>query len=424
MAAKTVYVHLGLPKTGTTYIQSALWESRDRLASAGCLVPGDKRVSTWLAACDFMGRRPQGADAPAVAGSWSGFVEAIGRWDGDRVILSQELLGNATRRQAQRMAKSLRPCDVHVVLTVRDLGRTLPSLWQQEIRKGRTWTWGEFVAAVRDPESGPATAGVAFWLRFDVQRVLQTWDGVIPPSNIHVVIVPPPGAPADALLGRFAEATGVDRLALTCQQPGGANAAVGMAEAEVLRRLNVGLAGKLNERQYARAVVQPIVPVLQERTSSSRGRLPVEHRSWVAEQSEALVDFLQRQPYHVVGDLTDLAPRSDADSGPDPDGLDEAQLAEPMMQALVAVCATYGKFWWQARRREDMSSADASTRFASRARVLGYQARRSVLERADSNALFGRLARAYLRRSASGASAGFRNKGTNAAASGRTSRED
>jgi len=161
VAAKAVYVHVGLPKTGTTYIQSALWESRERLASAGCLVPGEKRVSSWLAASDLLGRRPRGAEGPQVEGSWSRLVDSVHSWGGDRVIFSQELLVNLARRQAQRMVKSLQPAEVHVVVTVRDLARTLPSVWQQEIRKGRTWTWEEFLSAVRDPDRGPATAGVA-----------------------------------------------------------------------------------------------------------------------------------------------------------------------------------------------------------------------------------------------------------------------
>lgn len=397
MTAKPVYVHVGLPKTGTTYLQSALWESRARLASAGCLVPGEKPISSWFAASDLLGRRPRGADAPVVAGSWNGFVETIQRWDGDRAIFSQELLGSATKRQVQQLVKSLRPDDVHVVVTVRDLARMLPSVWQQEIRKGRTWTWTEFVHAVRDPDRGPATAGVAFWLRFDVSRTLRMWDGVVPPGNIHVVIVPPHGTPPDVLLGRFAEAIGVDPSALTCEQPD-ANTAVGVAEAEVLRRLNAALAGGLNERQYARAVVQAVVPALQARTSSIRTQLPVEHQSWVAEQSAELVAFLRPHRYHVVGDLEDLLPPDEPDSGRNPDDLEEAELVTPLTDALVAVCTSYGKFWWQVRKRAEAGPADLTTRVGSRVRALSYRARLGVLERADGNRVFGRIARAYLKR--------------------------
>ena len=55
-------------------------------------------------------------------------------------------------------------------VTVRDLARVLPSLWQQEIRKGRTWMWPEFLSSVRDPQSGSVTAAAAFCL-----IVCSTW---------------------------------------------------------------------------------------------------------------------------------------------------------------------------------------------------------------------------------------------------------
>jgi hypothetical protein len=88
-------------------------------------------------------------------GAWDEVIAAVHAWDGDRVIMSHELLGVASARQAQRVVKALRPLDVTIVVTVRDLASTLPSVWQQEIRKGRTWTWADFLAAVRDPDSGP-----------------------------------------------------------------------------------------------------------------------------------------------------------------------------------------------------------------------------------------------------------------------------
>lgn len=396
MSARTVYLHVGLPKTGTTYVQSALWQSRDRLAAAGCLIPGEKRVSGWLAASDLLGRRPRGAEAPAVEGAWNKMVEAIGRWGGDRVIFSEELLVSATRRHAQRMIRSLGSADLHVVVTVRDLARTLPSVWQQEIRKGRTWTWAEFVAAVRNPDDGPVTAGVAYWLRFDVERILSMWEGVIPPGNIHVVIVPPPASEPGVLLGRFAEAIGIDPSLLASQQPD-VNTSLGVVEAEALRRLNVGLED-LNERQYARVVVQSVVPALQARTSLTRSRMPVEHQDWVAEKSDELVAFLKQRPYHVVGDLAELAPQAETGPVDNPDDLDEAELVEPIMEALIVVCRTYGQFWWRARRREGTGSTDSATLLTSRARAIGYQAKIAVLERADNNKVFGRIARAYLRR--------------------------
>lgn len=397
MAAKRVYVHVGLPKTGTTYIQSALWESRDRLASAGCLIPGTARESMWRAASDALGRRPRGVDEPRVEGAWDAVVAAVHAWDGDRAIISHELLGVASARQAQRVVRALHPCDVRIVITVRDLASTLPSVWQQEIRKGRTWPWGEFLAAVRNPDSGPVTAGVAFWLRFDVERIVGIWGGVVPPDHVQVVVVPPPEAPADTLLGRFAAATGVDAGVLASTEPN-VNTAIGVAETEALRRLNVALEGTLNEREYTRVVGRSVVAALRARGSSTRALLPLEHQAWLDVTSGKVAAFLRDHPGQVVGDLADLTRRGEPDGSIDPDLLADAELLAPTQDALVAVTSAHAQHWTRTRRRKETDPVGLSTRLTGSARALSYRARITVLERADDSKVFGRMARAYLKR--------------------------
>ena len=41
--ARRVYLHIGLPKTGTTYLQTLMWNNREVLAGQGVLLPGDSR---------------------------------------------------------------------------------------------------------------------------------------------------------------------------------------------------------------------------------------------------------------------------------------------------------------------------------------------------------------------------------------------
>ena len=41
--ARRVFVHIGLPKTATSYLQTILWTSRDRLRADGLLLPGTER---------------------------------------------------------------------------------------------------------------------------------------------------------------------------------------------------------------------------------------------------------------------------------------------------------------------------------------------------------------------------------------------
>jgi hypothetical protein len=53
--AGSVYLHIGEPKTGTTYIQKTLWTNRRRLARNGLFYPASKDTDHWAAAQDLRG---------------------------------------------------------------------------------------------------------------------------------------------------------------------------------------------------------------------------------------------------------------------------------------------------------------------------------------------------------------------------------
>ena len=391
-----VYLHIGLPKTGTSHLQQVLWRSRTRLASSGVLVPGRSRNAQTLAVWDLMGRRTRGAAQPGVAGSWEALVAEVSDWSGSHVVVSQEFLTNAAPRQARRAVRDLAPARVHVVVTARDLGQVMGSVWQQGLAKGYDWSWVEFVAAVRDPGQGPATAGVAFWLHQDLVRVLDVWEKAVPRDRAHLVIVPPPGASRELLQQRFAAATRLDPGALVSGLPG-ANVSVGVPEAEVLRRLNAGLGGRLNERQYVSTVQKVVKPALRTRRSSPRIRLPADELGWVTQRATALVAELRARGYTVHGDLDDLVPAAAAADGPRPDDVDDAELADAAIAALVAVAEEYARLWWRTSRVETTSSASGTGRLASQARALSFRARVGVLRLADRSRWVNRAVQLFVR---------------------------
>jgi len=380
-----VYLHIGLPKTGTTYLQGVLWDSRERLASHGVLVPGKRRMDQSFAVWDLLGRRPRDADQPGVAGSWATLVDRARSWGGSQVLVSEELLAMASPRQAARAVKAFAPAPVHVVVTVRDLARVVVAAWQQEMVKGRTWSLDEYVAAVRDPSEGKATAGVAFWLRQDTVRLLEVWAKVVASERVHLVTVPQPGAPAELLLDRFVAATGLPPgVVYTDQEP--ANESVGVAETEVLRRLNQRLDGTLNERQYVRVVKRGVHPALQARRSS-KIEFPAEHRSWVIDASAAMVTSLRGSGYAVAGDLDDLLPVLGDDTAARQGEASDSEVADAALDALASVVQAYATSWWQGKRRERAASAPGVRQLASSQRALAYRARLAVLGLADRNRL-------------------------------------
>jgi hypothetical protein len=295
-----------------------------------------------------------------------------------------------------------------VVLTARDLARVLPSTWQENIQNGLTWTWPEFLASIQDPKQGSVNAAAAFWMRFDLEKVLSTWAAELTPERVHVVILPPAGAPSATLLERFAAAVGVDASVLEEAAPQvQSNAALGHTEVEALRRLNLKLGAELNERQYARAVVQAVIPALEARPASERVAIPPQDRPWLEKTSAELVSYLRAGAFEVIGDVDDLVPSSapsatesavESAETSSRSTVDESALTEPLLDALAAVCTTYAHRWWKNRPQEKEASGDSSVRLGSAARAASYKAKAQVLDKAEHNRALKWVTLAYLRR--------------------------
>jgi len=391
MPKSQLYLHIGLSKSGTTYLQRTLWASRDALDKSGVLYPGANAHSQRMAAWDLLGRRLRGVDQPSLPGAWQRLVESVTSWTGDKALVSDEFLVHARPRHLRRIQKDLPGQQLHVVVTVRDLGRTILSMWQQELASGNAWSLSEYVAAVRDPAAGPAKPAVRFWLRFDLERILATWQRIVPADRIHVVIVPPSGAPADLLATRFTQATGLDLRALTLPEAP-INASMGAVEAEMLRRLNTSLAGQVNEKDYNYLVERLIRPSL---TPSTGVRLPEEDISWITARASEQADMLRNGPYHVIGDPAELVPADSSPGDHEPDPVDEVAVAASSIAALHAVMVDYAKFR-KKQARKLAANASLATKATSSVRAMTFGTRFAILNSADRSWAAAKVAQLYL----------------------------
>lgn len=309
-ASNRVYLHVGTPKTGTTSIQELLWQQRDVAASAGLLYPGYIQAAHFHAAVDLQRERYRDWIEPLVDGAWDRLVEHVRSWPGTSVI-SCELLASATPQQAARALSSLSFAEVHVVCTARDLGRQIPSVWQENVKTGQTTSYPDFLTALRTGD--PFETSQLFWDYQDIPQVLRTWTDPLPAERVHVVTMPRGGAAPDVLWQRFASVVGIDPGSLAVPPPN--NTSLGMAEAELLRRLNLSLGGRLEWPSYAEVVKEQLATrILAERPDATKIVLPAVDHSWVLQRAQRLIGDIRDAGYHVVGDLDELLPAEPVES--------------------------------------------------------------------------------------------------------------
>jgi hypothetical protein len=393
-----VFLHIGLPKTGTTSIQAALDSRADALAEAGVLMAGGRHRAQQLATYDLLGQRIAGDDSDVVPGAFRQLMAEINAYDGDRVVLSEEDLGLAGRRQVARVVDALTDHRVFVVVGARDFGRTLVSAWQQSVMMGGTCGWQGFVDAVRDPDGAGVATGTGFWLRHDLLRVLDVWSTRVPPERIRIVTVPPGGSPGGLLIDRFAAAAGL---------PAGIwgdlrtrNQSLGAAEVEVIRRLNESLGGALNKKQYRHVIEVGIRTGLGSRGSRPL-TLPAEDLDWARRRGQVLVEEIVRRGHPVHGDLQDLIPVATPGSAPRRDEVTEAELLTAAEAALLSLALSHGTLYRRYRREffeRQGRPPTASELLASSTRASLFRLKRSALVGADHVPLLAWAARTSLRR--------------------------
>lgn len=328
-----VLLHVGTPKTGTTYLQDVLWRNRRTLRRSGVLYPGQRPQSQFLAVMDLQGAKADAVGAPDLAGSWQRLLDQIRGWPGTAVI-SHELLAPMDAARIDRVHQDLGFAEVHVVCTVRDLGRQLPAVWQEDLKNRHSMRFAEFLDAASPEPAQRHWLGELFWRMQDVPEVLRRWTRALPPERVHVVTVPPPGTPADQLWERFATLLGVDPAAVDAA-PDAPNSSLGPAEAHLLRRINLALdpAG-LPWPVYERTVRRHLVDALARRPGGvSRISVPATDLRWICERSERIAKELSEAGYRIVGDLDDLTP-APGRSENHPDDVTDSELLEA---ALVAV---------------------------------------------------------------------------------------
>jgi hypothetical protein len=354
-------LHVGTMKSGTSFLQTLLFEQKAHLAEAGVLVPG----------------RAWGAQAAAVRSvlspgrnlePWESLVKEIRKHRGDAVV-SMEFLGPANDKAAKRVLEPFSDMDVQVVVTARDLNRTLVSMWQETIQNGRAWTWQEYVDAARESAPGSRrgsqdkeTPGGTFWRQQHLARILGDWAGRVGAGSVTLVTVPPPGAPASALTERFARATG---LPLDPHLPvPRANESLGLASILVLRDLNEAL----GRRGFDGADGQPlrkrmIAKNALARLAEDEPRLGLEVAEWVSRQTDATVGKIIGLGVGVVGDLADLNPV--AVPGISPEEVDAEARARAATTALIEAVARHPGVR-EARARRNERSATPRRRSADK----------------------------------------------------------
>ncbi len=336
--AERVVLHAGLMKTGTSYLQRRLQANRKALRQQGFLFPTPWR-SQVLAVSEVLGRKR--TFSGQVAGTWDELARKFAEHDGTG-LLSMEFFGPAKPDRIARVVDSLGAAsgtDVEVVLTLRDLGRGVPAMWQESLKNGGHVPWATYVSGL---EGGDAPHAKAFWRQQGAVRIVRNWAKAVGQDHLTIVTVPPPGAAPGLLWDRFCTAAGIDGADFTPIEP--ANESLGAASSLVLRELNEALSGGDGAEgphwmDYNRVVKMGMAKKLLPERRGEEDAIGYHPSSWVLERSQEIAAKLDALQLRVVGDLDELEPVAVPGVDPDEVGAEEIRQATMWLLSRTTLAA-------------------------------------------------------------------------------------
>lgn len=313
-AVPQVFLHIGMMKTGTSYLQQVLQRNVAALERDGVLARyANGGGGIREAMLDILH-----SEAPTASdGGWSRLVRRARRHTGGKVIISSELLSFVKDERAQQVVTSFAPSPVTVIITARDLVRIIPSAWQERIKHGGRLAFDRYVDGVVD-ENGPQRVKRAFWTRYDLGVILRRWVAAAGVDRVVLITVPGRKASPTLLWERFASVCGLTSTGYDLSLNQGSNLSLGYAQAELVRLLNQRLRGS-EQWEQCQPVIQQVLardllrPDPKRSTSTDRPMLSPAQHEWAAAKSRELAAEAGAVGVRVVGSLEELVPPAMSD---------------------------------------------------------------------------------------------------------------
>jgi len=327
---RVVYLHIGTPKSGTTYLQTRFEVNQDRAGQQGLFWPGPRWGEHVEAVRDLRTLKGKRLDP---AGPWMRLVDSIRAAPGPRALISMEWMSGFTPTEVEVAVRSLAPARVEVICTCRDLLRTFVAQWQEMTKNCRPWSWQQFVDEMLSRDGGAAS--LQFWRQQDVPKILERWASSVPLDQIHLVTLPRRGADPEVLWHRFCSILGIDGSGF--EQPPSVNESLGVVSANLMRRANlVAIDQSMDRIQYQRVLHRRLADSILAPHRDQEASIAVspDVDRWIRDQAEQQIQAIARLGARLVGDLEELVPGEPL-TGRDPSDVSDSELLELSVEAMV-----------------------------------------------------------------------------------------
>lgn len=316
LPANSIMLHIGAHKTGTTSLQAALFAASKHLEEQGVInlvADGDETANPAARAVQ---RLPSSgsAGAPVDYAVWTRLVRQAQAHPNQLVAISAEAFAVSESLVIKQIVGDLGLDRLQVVITLRPLGKILPSQWQQDLHGA--WLSLEFEEWLKETlkevkpikQMGPLQVPHQFWYRHRHDALLQRWIDAVGSDRITLVVAD--DQRKSSLLEHFEKllslsagtlsSTGITR-----------NQSMTLPEMQIMQRYGELLeSSELGKKIVAQSRYHKSLRILRkirpENTDDARLVIPAWCYERVSEIQQEMVERMQASGVAVIGALGQL----------------------------------------------------------------------------------------------------------------------
>ena len=316
LPANSIMLHIGAHKTGTTSLQAALFAASKDLEEQGVINLVAEGDETANPAARAVQRLPSSgsAGAPVDYNVWTTLVGQAKAHPQHLVSISAEAFAVSEPLVIKTIVNDLGIDRLQVVITLRPLGKILPSQWQQDLHGA--WVNQKFEEWLRETlrdvrpmkQMGPLQVPHQFWIRHRHDALLQRWIDAVGSDRITLVVGD--DQRKSSLLENFEDLLSLRGGTLSSVAVA-RNQSMTLPEMQIMQRYGELLeSSELGKRIVARSRYHKALRILRkirsENTSDARLVIPEWSFERVSELQREMVEHMQASGVAVIGTLNQL----------------------------------------------------------------------------------------------------------------------
>ncbi len=316
LPASAVMLHIGAHKTGTTSVQAALFAASSDLEKQGVInlvADGDETANPAARAVQ---RLPASGStgAPVNYQVWTTLVEQVKAHPNQMVSISAEAFAVSESQVIKTIVNDLGLDRLQVVITLRPLGKILPSQWQQDLHGAwlstnfDEWLRQTLKDASPQKKIGPLLVPHQFWYRHRHDALLQRWADAVGAERITLVVVDEDQK--SALPETFERLLSLEAGTLAASATT-RNQSMTLPEMQIMQRYGELLeSSELGRRIVARSRYHKALRILRkirpENTNDERLVIPVWSIEQVVQIQRDMIERMKVAGATVIGSLDQL----------------------------------------------------------------------------------------------------------------------